>query len=160
MNRFFSRLPLLTKLLIIALVPIAFILILTIQVYREKSSNLTQIERYLLRIEESFTITAAIDQLQQERRFSVEYAQTNPRHLELLEQRRKTDSMLLVIDRFANRNFYRYRSYTFPEPIDSVRYQIHEGKYSTNRILDYYRGAAYRLNKLYSTPSVSSIRPV
>ena len=156
MNQFFSRLPLLTKLLIIALVPIAFIIILTIQVYREKSSNLTQIERYQERIEESFTITAAIDQLQQERRFSAEYAQINPNNLELLEQRRKTDSMLSVIDQFANRNFYRYRSYTFPEPIDSVRSQIDDGSYSTNHILDYYTGAAYRLNKLYSTPSMNN----
>jgi competence protein ComGF len=60
MNQFFRRLPLLAKLLIIAIVPIIFIIFLTAKVYNEKSANVDQIKTYLKSIEQSSTVMEGI----------------------------------------------------------------------------------------------------
>jgi len=46
MNKFFRKLPLQAKLVLIGLIPFIFLLILTIQVYNEKTEKLKLFENY------------------------------------------------------------------------------------------------------------------
>lgn len=57
MNDFFRRLPLLAKLLVIAVVPLLFIGYLTVDLYQEKSENVSLIKSYLTRIDQSANLT-------------------------------------------------------------------------------------------------------
>jgi len=94
MNSIFRRLPLLAKLLLIAIVPILFIVYLTAQLYVEKTRNLAQIKSYLDRIDQSATISRLISQLQKERRYSLDYALKSEYGDEMVESRTLTDSLL------------------------------------------------------------------
>lgn len=154
MNRFFKRLPLLAKLLAIAIIPILFIIFLTIQVYNEKSRNVAQIKSHLDGIQQSSTITRLTDQLQKERRFSFDYALLKGHHIEMISQRPVTDSFLRVLSVNSDKTLAGFTEYAFLENIDSVRNKIDRGKYSANQVMHFYSSAIFRFSTLnIKTPS-------
>lgn len=156
MNRVFQRLPLLPKLLLIAIVPILFIIFLTINLYREKSGNLSQLEAYLKRINQSATITKLIDQLQRERRYSFDYALQGTHQVEMLAQRPKTDSLLASLERNHDRTLKGFMAYTFLSPIDSIRALIDTNAYAPNQVMHFYSNAVFRFSTLNSVPTFAN----
>src|SRR5690349_12219266 len=87
----FKRIPFATKLILIAFIPQAFIIYLAIQLYHEKGEHVRRINIYKSRIELAADLAGLIDNLQEERKFSFDFAITNTRQPQLNEQRRKTD---------------------------------------------------------------------
>jgi PAS domain S-box-containing protein len=152
MNQFFRRLPLLAKLLIIAIVPIVFIIFLTVKVYNEKSANVNQIKTYLKSIEQSSTITRLIDQLQNERSFSFDYALLKNHQVEMISERPVTDSLLKALELSNEKNLKGFREYTFLDNIDSVRKKIDKGQYNANQVMHFYSSAVFRFSTLNKTP--------
>ena len=156
MDQLFKRLPLLAKLLIIAIVPLLFIIYLTIQLYNEKSSNVSQIKRYLDRINESATITRLIDQLQKERRYSFDYALLKSHQVEMRSERPITDSLLKNLELLNDKSLSKFREYTFLENIDSVRAKIDREQYSSGQVMHYYSSAIFRFSTLNTAPSFNN----
>lgn len=162
MTSFFRRLPLLAKLLIIAIVPLVFILFLTLQVYHEKTKNLAQVKDYLDHISQSANITRLIDQLQKERRYSFDYALAKTHQPEMLAQRPFTDSLLNALrihhDAFLND----FDSYVFLEDLDSTRNKIDRGLYNAGQVMHEYSNSIFRLSTLNAAPAVNNavLKPV
>lgn len=159
MNGFVKRLPLQTKLLLIAIVPILFIGFLTIRLYNEKTKNLEVINSYLTRMRHSAVITRLIDQLQMERGLSFDYVlqPTNPQAL--LAQRLATDSSLKQLEAIHDRSLDSFTKYTFLESLDSIRRLINSNKYSTTEVMYFFSNSIFRLNTLNRHP-VIRIRPL
>ena len=152
MNQFFRQLPLLAKLLLIALIPIAFIIYLTIVLYREKATNVAQLRDHIARMEQSANITRLIDQLQRERRYSYEYALKKERQLEMLAQRPHTDSLIETLRRRHDRSLEGFETYSFLKGLDSVRNGINQGVLGTNQVMHFYSSTIFRLNTLNRVP--------
>ncbi len=155
MNRIFRRLPLMAKLLLIAVVPIIFIIYLTAQVSYEKTRNLDQIKGYLSRIEQSFTITRLVNQLQRERRYSFDFALLNTDQKAMFAERRVTDSLIDALTLQANGNMKDFQKYTFIQPLDSIRYYIDKKIFTPSTTMHYYTNAIFRFSTL-NFPPVSS----
>lgn len=155
MTRFFRKLPLMAKLLMIAVVPLLFAGYLTAQLYREKSSNVQQIENYLDQIHQTATLTGLIDQLQLERRFAFEYALRGLHKEEMIAQRPKTDSFLNEIRTKNNSSFSGFENYAFIDRIDSVRTRIDRQRYAANSVMHFYSTAVFRLSNMVRSPNYS-----
>ena len=72
MNSFFKKLPLPVKLILIGLIPILFIIYLSVQLHIEKAQQVNLLGDYIEKIHESETISKLMDALQTERRYSYE----------------------------------------------------------------------------------------
>jgi len=84
MNTFFKKLPLLVKLMLIGLIPFSFLVYLTIQVYNEKTQKLELFHSYKTYIAESDDINELIRSLQDERKYSFDYAMLKSMQSELM----------------------------------------------------------------------------
>ncbi|MGZ5254632.1 MAG: nitrate- and nitrite sensing domain-containing protein, partial [Flavitalea sp.] len=155
MNSIFRRLPLLAKLLLIAIVPILFIVFLTGQLYVEKTRNLSQIKSYLDRIDQSATISRLVSQLQKERRYSFDYALKSEYQDEMYESRGLTDSLILELEKKKLTNLKDFNRYTFIFPLDSVRQKIDKKVFPSHAVMHNYSTAIFRLSTL-NFPPVSS----
>lgn len=155
MNSIFRRLPLLAKLLLIAIVPILFIVYLTAQLYVEKTRNLAQIKSYLDRIDQSATISRLISQLQKERRYSFDYALKSEYGDEMYESRGLTDSLLAELEKKQLTTLKDFNRYTFIAPLDSVRQKIDQKVFPSGAVMHNYTTAIFRLSTL-NFPPVSS----
>src|SRR6187431_742610 len=113
MNSFFRKLPLPVKLIMIGVIPIAFIIYLSIQLYIEKSKEVKLIGDYIERIHESETISSLMDAMQTERRYSYEYALTKKMYDSVIIQRKVTDSVLNVLEQSKDFALLRFPEYTF-----------------------------------------------
>ena len=60
MNKFFRRLPLPAKLMLVALIPFLFLVFLTVVVYKEKTQKLELFKNYKTDIEESANISGLL----------------------------------------------------------------------------------------------------
>jgi PAS domain S-box-containing protein len=155
MNSIFRRLPLLAKLLLIAIVPILFIVYLTAQLYVEKTRNLAQIKSYLDRIDQSATISRLISQLQKERRYSFDYALKSEYGDEMYESRGLTDSLLAELEKRQLTTLKDFNRYTFILPLDSIRQKIDRKEFPSGSVMHNYTTAIFRLSTL-NFPPVSS----
>ncbi|SHE88630.1 ATP-binding protein [Flavisolibacter ginsengisoli] len=154
MRDFFRKLSLRAKLLCIALLPLLFIVYLSLDLYGEKSRNVLQTQLYLNRIHQSVTISRLIDQLQKEGRYSFDYALTKVDRKEMLGQRPVTDSLLSELDRFNDSSLKHYRSYTFLEKIDSTRKYIDSGHFDANQVMHFFSSSVFRLNTVQNYPTI------
>jgi PAS domain S-box-containing protein len=152
MNRFFKKVPLLAKLLIIAIFPILFIIFLTLQLYKEKSQNVTDISGYLTRINQSTTLTTLIDQLQRESRYSFDYLLSGNHFLQMQAARPVTDSLLNRLEQHHDKALTDFMDYSFLENIDTTRKKIDQKRFTPDLVLHYYSAAIFRLGTLNSIP--------
>jgi len=112
MNKFFRRLPLLAKLMLIGLIPFTFLVFVTIQLYNEKTEKLKLFDNYRTYIHESANINGLIDALQEERKFAFDYAMTKSMRKELVLQRPKTDELLQKLIKSGNPSIAGVTTYT------------------------------------------------
>jgi PAS domain S-box-containing protein len=146
------RLPLMGKLLLLAVLPILFAAYLTFELYREKTDNVTQIKAHLQRIEQTATITRLIDQLQMERRFSFDFALTGAKKQEMMAERRVTDSLLRRLQAQHDKTLEGFMDYAFLDNIDTVRNKTDRKAYSHNQVMHFYSSAVFRYGTLNQSP--------
>jgi PAS domain S-box-containing protein len=154
MKRFFRRLPLMAKLLIIAIVPLIFIAYLTIDLYEEKSGNMQQVNRYLIGIDQSLDLSRLASELQKERRHSFLFALTKKNQGQMVDQRRITDSIIRKLELVHDESLKDFTSYTFLGQLDSVRKLTDSNRYSANQIMHFYSSSIFRLNTMNKTPTL------
>lgn len=157
MNSFFRKLPLPAKLILIGIIPIAFIIYLSIRLYIEKSHQVKLIGDYIVRIHESETIRKLMDAMQTERRYSYEYALTKRMYDSVLIQRKITDSVLALLKQSKDLALSDFPEYTFIKDLADVRRRLDTSmNYSANTIMQFYTTSIFRLNTLNSTAPASN----
>lgn len=150
MNKFFRRLSLQVKLLVLILFPLALLVFLAVQLYREKSANAELVHSYIDRINRSVNISEVISDLQSERKASYNYVLTkdDTSRLNTLKQRMFTDSAIKQLDRYQDDlSLKDYKSYTFLDSLAATRRKIDKGM-QADQVMHYYTTAVFRLHTL------------
>lgn len=162
MNRFFLRMPLEAKLVLIGLIPFCFLLFLTIQVYNEKTQKLVLLDNYKSYLAESANINGLIDAMQEERKYSFDYAMTKSMRQELLLQRPKTDALIQKLVESGDPSITGFTSYTKVGEIADIRSKIDSAKIGPNEVMHFYSNTVFRLNTLNTIPPANTpyLQPV
>src|SRR4051812_30936986 len=149
MNKFFRRLPLATKLLLLTLVPIALIVYLSINIYRERAAKVQLYAGYIDRINLSTDISDLIDAMQTERRYSFVYAVKKDldSRAQMEIQRPVTDLAIKKLEDRRDSTMKNFPSYTFLSQLDPMRAAIDRGT-TGDSIMQYYTTSIFRLNTL------------
>jgi signal transduction histidine kinase len=162
MNKFFRKLPLQAKLLLIGLIPFGFLFYLTICVYDEKTERLAIFEDYRYYIDESSNISQLINALQDERKYAFDYLLTGNMKTELLLQRPKTNALIQKLDATDDPLLHGFVGFTKLRQLDSIRAKVDSLKIDPNGVMHYYSNTVFRLNTLNTIPPASTpyLKPV
>src|SRR5688572_1504945 len=163
MNRFFRKLPLSVKLLLIGLLPFIFLIYLSFQLYKERAATIRLLETYINRVNESANIHSLIDELQNERRYSFIYTMKKERPPVLYIQRARTDSIMKVLQNSKNVALEGFPSYTFLNDLPAIRAAIDTiSNLGSDVVMTYYTNAIFRLSTLNPLPMEPSafLQPV
>jgi signal transduction histidine kinase/CheY-like chemotaxis protein len=160
MNKLFRRLSLSSKLVLIAVIPLALLAYFAIQIYREKDSKIQLLDNYLERIEQSARISTLIDELQTERRYGFGFLINRQLRSELAVQRPKTDAALRELQ--GSVFLAGFTGYTFLDSLSAIRRRIDAGTISAQEVMTYYTNALFRLNTLniVSAGNITYLEPV
>lgn len=162
MNRFFRRLPLPAKLILIGLVPLVFLVYMSYQVHREKSQKVSLLTNFVKRIQQAANLNTLINCLQEERKISFDYAMQPQIPYDFTQVRAKTDSIITYLENNHEVALDSFTTYTFLDRLDSVRMGIDSGSVNANEVMHYYSTLIYRLNTLNTVSHGSEVylRPV
>ena len=156
MKALFNRLPLRIKLMLIGIIPIAFLVFLSVELYMERDQKVRLFGSYIERLKQSADISNLIKHLQTERKLSFEHALKKNMAENLAKQRPLTDSIMRRM-RFHETYMKDYQKYTFLENLQDVRKALDSGFMQPNIIMDYYSTSIYRLNTLNLLPTGSAV---
>lgn len=156
MNRFFRRLPLLAKLMLIGLIPLFFLVLLTVQVYRDKTEKLTLFNNYKTYMAESANISGLIHALQQEWKFSFDYVMTHNGRENLVLQRPQTDALMQKIIKSNDPAIAGVTGYTKLGELKAVREAIDKQESKPGAVIHFYSNTLFRLNTLNTIPPANT----
>jgi signal transduction histidine kinase/DNA-binding response OmpR family regulator/HAMP domain-containing protein len=148
MKGFFHRLTLPAKLILIAALPLFFLLFVAIEYSKEKTEKLTMINGYRQRIKLAININTLIDQLQLERRYSFGYTLKDKWQNEMLEQRSRTDNVLRELEDDVNRDLPGFETYTFLNELKEYRQRIDSKIIQPMDAMNFFTNLIFRLNTL------------
>ena len=163
MNSFFRKLPLSIKLMLIGIIPVLFLIYLSNQLYDAKKQNVKLIEDYIEHLHKSGNIASLINELENERRYSYEYALKKDGYGNLMIQRPRTDAAIKLLGKSKDLAIKNFTQYTFLNKLFRIRTALDTSlNYSANAIMQYYTNAIFRLNTLNSIASASNtfLQPV
>ena len=162
MNNFFRKLPLYSKLTLIGLIPFCFLVYLTFQVYKEKTAKLQLFDNYKNYMAESANINGLIDAMQEERKFSFDYAITKSMRQELVLQRPRTDALIQKLIKSGDPSIEGFTSFTKMGQLSDIRNQIDSFKISPEGVMHFYSNTVFRLNTLNTIPPANTayLQPV
>ena len=150
MNRLFRRIPFAFKLLLIGLLPLAFIIFLTVQLYEEKDKNINVLQGQIERINQVGNISNLIHELQTEQKLSFDLAIKKTELEALLKQRIGTDSALKKIKEIDDPLLNGFEEYTSLNQLLNTRIQLDSGHLRPDRVTHFYSNTTFRLNTLSS----------
>lgn len=148
--------------MLIGLIPFCFIVYLTVELYREKTEKLLLFDRYKDYLEESSNINGLIDALQEERKFSFDYAITKSMHDELVLQRPKTDIFIQKLITAGDSSLTGFIEYTKLKQLQQIRNQVDSFKIGPNEVMHFYSNTVFRMNTLNTIPPANTayLQPV
>jgi signal transduction histidine kinase len=152
MNQFFRRLPLLAKLILIGLIPCGFLLYLTVEVYNEKTAKLKLFENYQLYMAESANINGLINALQDERKYSFDYAMMRTMRKELVLQRPRTDAFIQKLQKSNDPSLLGFTQYTRLGELAEMRKKVDFLGGKPDDVMHFYSNTVFRLNTLNTIP--------
>ncbi len=156
----FRNLSLTAKLLLIGVIPVLFLIYFSLMIYKEKSQRVELLGNYIEHIQQSQNVAELVAELTRERRYSYFYALNDTGFTTLLQHRKRTDSIINIIEKSKDNSFKDFQKYTFLNKIDSARNAIDSLKLTTNGIMEYYTDAIFRLNLLSAAlPSNTFLKP-
>ncbi len=156
MNQLFKKLPLQTKLLFIGLFPSIFLFFLTMQLDEERTERLELFDNYKKYITKSENINKLIDAMQEERKFSYDYAITKSQHQELVLQRPRTDSFLQALLKSNDPSLEGFTEYTNLEKLSDIRKRIDSQEIRSDEIMHFYSNTVFRINTLNTIPPANT----
>ncbi|GAA4341636.1 response regulator [Flaviaesturariibacter amylovorans] len=161
MKRLFERLPLPVKLLLVALVPLALLLYFAFEIFLEKDQRMEQLANYKASIRQTARLSAFVDALQAERRYSFGYALRHEWAAEMKDSRRSTDSALQQFVT-ADATGAEFTRYTFVDSLPAFRRLIDRDLVAAPDVMNYYTNTIFRLNSVNSVSAGNNLllRPV
>ena len=158
MTSFFRKLPLSTKLMLIGIIPVLFLIYLSGQLYKEKKQRVTLVTDYINKIDESGQIARLINELETERKYSYEYALKKDSYGKVVIQRPRTNAALEALMKSNDPALVHVEKYTFLDDLPSVRASLDSSyHYPADAIMQYFTNAIFRLNTLNTVSSASNI---
>ena len=148
MRKLFRRLPLPFKLVFIGLVPLLFLVYLTITVFIEKKQKLSLLEGYIQRIGLSANLSRLIDHLQYERQYSFDYVLKKKERQKMLDHRQHADSLIHLLETNSDSALKNFPSYSLLHNLRQTRNGIDSGTVNASGVLHFYSAAIFRLNTL------------
>jgi len=148
--------------MLIGLIPLCFLIYLTFQVYHEKTEKLQLFENYQTYIDESANINGLIDALQEERKFSFDYAMTKTRRRELVLQRPRTDAYLQKLLDSNDPALIGFTNYTKLGELSDIRKKIDTFGIGPDLVMHFYSNTVFRLNTLNTLPPANTayLKPI
>ena len=154
--RLFKRLPFAAKLILIACIPLAFVIYLGIQLYKEKGEHVRNLNVYRARIDLSADLAGLIDNLQEERKYSFDYAMTHTNREQLDAQRPRTDYFIQLLRQNKSPDLFGFTTYTNLDELPDIRNDIDTADVSPQGVMHYYSNMIFRLNTLNAVPIAGS----
>lgn len=148
MNKIFRRLPLYLKLVLIAVVPLAFTIILTLQLVGEKGRRIKTLNAYSQQIEISQKIIELAGEMQTELRYSYLHVLKNDRRDELEQQRAKTDSLIQRLKEAEDPGIQEFTNYTFLDQLPGTRENVDSLRIHPETVTSFYINSIYRLHTM------------
>src|SRR5690606_10006828 len=127
MNQLFRKLSLPAKLMLIGLVPLVFLLYLSIEVHREKTEKIEVLEKFKTQVTWSANVSSVIDELQAERRLSFAYLLDKQSDSKLMVQRGRTDLSLEGLEQETDIVMAEFRTYTYLDELPEMRAKVDKG---------------------------------
>ncbi|RYY99620.1 MAG: response regulator [Chitinophagaceae bacterium] len=161
MKSLFERLPLPAKLLLVALVPLALLLYFAFQIFREKDQRMDLLANYQSSIRQTARLSAFVDALQSERRYSFGYALRHDWYDEMRAGRQSTDSALQHL-LAGDKNASQLTRYTFIDSLPAFRKLVDRDLVAAPDVMTYYTNTIFRLNSINTVTAGNNIllRPV
>jgi signal transduction histidine kinase/DNA-binding response OmpR family regulator/HAMP domain-containing protein len=161
MNRLFKKLPLPVKLLLIGVVPMLFIIFISLRLNKMNEEKMRNLETFNKRIERYSDLMQLIDYLQAERRFSFNYVTQGQSETDMVVQRKETTAQINKISgKYAQ--LKDFASYTFLDSIQNIRKSIDRKTTDANAVTNYYTNSLFRVNTIstISTAGINYLEPV
>lgn len=146
MIRFFRRLPLNVKLILLAVIPLSMLIFFMLQINVERSQKIDIIQQYLQKANSVASVSDAVDELQSERRYSFAFLLKKELRNELVIQRPKTDAIITHLERSGQ--FPGLRGYTFLDSLRTIRKKIDSNQITPEEVMSYYTNTIIRVNSL------------
>ncbi len=148
--------------MLIGLIPFCFLVYLTIQVYNDKTEKLKLFDNYKKYIAESANINGLIDALQEERKFSFDYAMIKSMRQELALQRPRTDALIQKLVKSNDPSLAGFTGYTKLGQLPEVRARIDTFGINPGEVMHFYSNNVFRLNTLNTIPPANTayLQPV
>ncbi|MFN2438172.1 MAG: nitrate- and nitrite sensing domain-containing protein, partial [Chitinophagaceae bacterium] len=140
--------PLPVKLLFIGLIPLGFLIYVSIKLYEEKAQKIILLTSYVERIRQSAYVNQLIHDLQNERKYSFDYALKKEVRRDLVLQRPHTDAVIKNLQNTKDEVFTGFEDYTNLKKLDQIRSDIDNNKIGPNEVMHFYSNAIFRLNTL------------
>ena len=144
------------KLSLVGLIPLVLLVYLSLELFSEHKRNLDLLRGYIGRIHQSADLNALSNELQAERRHSIQFALTGEEAMEMNLQRMRTDSMLRSLESKYAETLGNFATYTFLSPFGQFREAIDSRKASADAIMHYFTSAVLRLNTMNTIPVVTN----
>ena len=163
MNSFFRKLPLSIKLMLIGIIPVLFLIYLSGQLYNDKKQRVKLIADYIEHIHESQNVAKLMSELENERKYSFQYALKKTNYSNIILQRTRTDEVIALLDKSKDLAISNFAGYTFLDKLSRIRNSIDSsGNYPADELMKYYTSVISRLNTLISVASASNafLQPV
>ncbi len=158
MKHIYRKLPLPTKLILIGLLPILFLILVSVQFYNMKSQQVRLIGDYIDEVDESIELSRLVSALQAERRFSYEFALKKTNFDSVRMQRVATDSAISRLKQSEDLAIKNFPQYTFIDELPQVRMLLDtSSSYDPRNLMDFYNTAILRLNTLNSAAPASNV---
>jgi signal transduction histidine kinase len=151
-ERLFKLIPFAAKLILIALIPMVFLVYLAIQYQLEKGEKVRTVRLFAERIAVAADIAALIDNLQEERKFSFDHAITGAPRNNIDLQRARTDVYLDRLKHTTDPTLYDFARYTELNKLYDIRRDIDSSRTSANVVMHTYSTIIFRLNTLSAIP--------
>ena len=163
MNSFFRKLPLSIKLMLIGVIPVLFLIYLSGQLYSDKKQRVKLMADYIEHIHESQNVAKLMSELENERKYSFQYALKKTNYSNIILQRTRTDAVIVLLDKSKDLAISNFAEYTFLDKLSMIRNSIDSsGNYPADDLMKYYTSVISRLNTLISVASASNtfLQPV
>jgi signal transduction histidine kinase/DNA-binding response OmpR family regulator len=156
MIKLFRKIPLPTKLLMVALLPLIFLLVFAMQILTSKQNNIRTVEKIRMQASYASEFLKAVDELQLERKSSYQFL-LNPgdKGIELQLQRSRTDAALKKLDDLVKDETPEYREYALLNFLERARQRVDLRNLPPSVLVEYFSNILQRMT--FSIPNVENV---
>ncbi len=134
--------------MLIGVLPLVFLTYISFQLYKEKTQRTDLLQLFTKKIYQAETLSMLIDALQNERKLSFDRSINKELGQGLLNQRTKTDTLILFLKNENDPSLLKFEEYTFLDELPGIRRRIDQNHASSGQIMDSYTNMIFRLNTL------------